>query len=351
MIFSGQNLNRVKFQNKQKARIEDIIRQYNVAWFGKNNGACDELAEELIQIGKPAIDYLMQVIQADTHSIESPMVEMEALRVALLQMGEPAIHALVNVFREPSNIMTPHVAAKTLSRFGDERVVLPLLEIAEANHIPSQVRFLAIRALGDLKNDQCLKPLIELLNEDDDIIVFNTVMALTNFDDPQLIHPLLSKMNHYFRGPSHVPTILKPGSNATAHTIFHFILKAESQEAFYPYLVVASKDQDPVVRNAAVGFLRHLGKIPYSSAEKKYRDLLEKTRKRMNDMVGKPSPEHKSRLEIDQILSFLKNFFADDLFYAKWGIVLETDQDASIEQLLACFRQIYQNAAPGIIDG
>lgn len=295
------------------------------------------------------IEYLLQAIQNDHYSDDHFMIEDPSIRIELMQMGEPAIQALTDSFRDSKSPINAPAAAKTLARYGDERVVLPLIDVVTTTSIPTRQRYFAIRALGDLKDDRCILPLIELLNENDDIIVFNTLLALKDFDDPQLIRPMLSKMNHYFRGKSHIPHVIKPGDNTGVSLIHDFILAQNHREVFYPYLISAQDDENPIVRNAATGFLRRMGKIPYSVEEETFRGYLDTIRKRMNGLFDMPNPDHKSRIKINRIVdNFLPYYFADDETYKKWGTLLEKCADIPVDQLLANLQQIHQDLTPGV---
>lgn len=195
----------------------------------------------LVEIGYPAVDPLIQVLNDNNPKIQEnsaaalgkigaekavqPLIELladdnddvqRAAKLALCDLGDPAVEPLIEVISDgDTNWLVLSNGMRVLETIGDERAVHPLInmlggsdgvdaavalgEIGEPAVQPlidvlkdsdPRVRAYAVRALGRTGDSRAVEPVIELLNDEDENVRSNAAMALGKLADRRAINPL-----------------------------------------------------------------------------------------------------------------------------------------------------------------
>lgn len=113
---------------------------------------------------------------------------------ALGQIGKPAVESLIQAMEEVDSSFGRGHAAKTLGRIGDAKAVDPLLHVF-TNDKNNYVRGEAARALGEIGNTKAFAPLLQALNDTDDEIRVAAARALGEMGDARAVTPLLRALN------------------------------------------------------------------------------------------------------------------------------------------------------------
>ncbi len=141
----------------------------------------------------------------------------------LAQLGEPALAPLISSLRNQSPLVRAN-AAQALGQMKDERVVDPLIKTlaedeseqvrakaafslgwtgdqramdpltAALNDPSDQVRKSAVNGLGALENEQLIDVLVTALDDDSAEVRTAVLLQLMQFDDPKIIDPLLAAL-------------------------------------------------------------------------------------------------------------------------------------------------------------
>jgi HEAT repeat protein len=121
----------------------------------KNSGVRNAAANSLVEIGKPAIELLIQALE--NQSLETCKRSAEVLG----RIGEPLAVGPLIISLKNGHPQLKDAAMKALVQIGDKRAVEPLIEALEAKSRN------AARALGQIGDERAIEPLIEALKEKD----------------------------------------------------------------------------------------------------------------------------------------------------------------------------------------
>jgi len=108
----------------------------------------------------------LSLLDSVLNDMENPYLQRDALE-AVVAFGKPASEAIVRRLNESTDTEQKMVLIRLLGVTGGEDSVVPLLNQAKEEDI--QVRMEAIAALGEVADPRCLKELISILREDDDL--------------------------------------------------------------------------------------------------------------------------------------------------------------------------------------
>lgn len=81
----------------------------------------------------------------------------------LVKIGEPSVKPLINVLKYSWNERLKSEAAKALGEIGSINAVEALIKALKTNPFKAEVIQSAAWALGEIKDDRAIKPLLELL--------------------------------------------------------------------------------------------------------------------------------------------------------------------------------------------
>lgn len=261
----------------------------------------EEAVEALVQIGEPAVSYLLSVLENRDGNCA------DAARV-LGRTGDPrAIEPLIDALYT-KNVHLSQEAAEALGRIGDSRAVQPLIDVLRhewddtetitvwqkaaaalaalgepavppllkaAKDEDENVRRGAIEALGQLHDARGVDSLIAALQDKDSLIRASSADALARIGDPRAIEPLIALLDdddshvrsHAFfalaeLGGSSVLTSLASGLNdpdpQVRRTVLHSLGKLQDPR-IHDLLLEALKDVDAQVRSAAILTLSRVG--------------------------------------------------------------------------------------------
>lgn len=105
----------------------------------------------------------------------------------LCEIGEPAVDPLIKALKD-DNPQVRSLAAQILGMIGDKKATNSLIE-ALRDSVP-EVRMNAAFSLGELQATEAVEPLIELLEDENGEVVRYTVIALGMLKDPRATEPL-----------------------------------------------------------------------------------------------------------------------------------------------------------------
>ncbi len=103
----------------------------------------------------------------------------------------------INFDPRPSDLKDPELRGLIVSRLSDrndEKTIEELITLLNDNDI--NVRFDAIRVLGNINNTQAAGPLIKILNDKEPAIVDAAMYALAQINAPEAIEPLVDIINN-----------------------------------------------------------------------------------------------------------------------------------------------------------
>lgn len=118
--------------------------------------------------------------------MENPYLQRDALEAAVA-FGKPASETIVRRLNESNDLEQKMVLIRLLGVTGGEEAVVPLLNQAKEEDI--QVRMEAIAALGEIADPRCLKELVSILREDDDLFHETALRAVAKLSGK---NPVLS---------------------------------------------------------------------------------------------------------------------------------------------------------------
>ena len=105
----------------------------------------------------------------------------------LCEIGEPAVDPLIKALKD-DNSQIRSLAAQDLGIIGDKKATNSLIE-ALKDPVP-EVRMNSAFSLGELQATEAVEPLIELLKDEDGEVVRYTVISLGMLKDPRATEPL-----------------------------------------------------------------------------------------------------------------------------------------------------------------
>jgi len=167
--------------NQDDQKIKELISDFS----NKSYLRRDEVVIELAAFGEAAILPLINTFSSDNSSVSYAITALE-------QIGEKAIPALVESLSD-SNIHTRYWSACALGDIKDERAVVPLLE-ALAIELKSNVRAGIISALGKIGDKRAIKALIQALQDNSSSVRSSAAEKLGHFADQEVIKALIPKL-------------------------------------------------------------------------------------------------------------------------------------------------------------
>ncbi len=175
MVFEPQDVEQL---------IKDLwSRNYEIRYDAK---------ETLINIGSPAIPQLLVALKKNDRNESMIYWENSDLKDVFVQIGEPALQALVVALSPESDM--GRAAVKTLKLFNEDRIVDPFIATVLNPNVSENVRYYALDALGQLKNERAFESLICLLSDDDVAIRGHAARALGEYQDERAIRPLFNSL-------------------------------------------------------------------------------------------------------------------------------------------------------------
>jgi HEAT repeat protein len=230
--------------------VEPLISAMLISTIDEMKISTETAVRALVEIGQPAIEPLMDVLQTQRNSLDLLYVvrkgktiilgSHEAIMEVLTNIGQPALDFLISALKV-KNWKVQQSAAEALGKIGDKRAIDPLIEALEDKNVQRK----AVEALGELRASRAVEPLIALLKVqsindfDNDIVV-----ALTEIGQPAVDHLIagLKDINRNVRGE-----------------VTKALGEIKDKRAVDPLIEVAIYDNDSWVRETAVEALGKLG--------------------------------------------------------------------------------------------
>ena len=176
-----------------------------------------ETAEALGFIGDvKAIRPLIQALEDDDDGVQEESMK------ALIKIGVPSIDALAKVLNDRNNQVRKH-AVQALGEIKDARAVESLIQVLTDSDVDvlgdavsalekigiasvkpliralkdkdSQIRKLAVEALGEIRDTRAVEPLIQVLSDNDSIVRGEAADALSKISDIRAVEPLIQVLS------------------------------------------------------------------------------------------------------------------------------------------------------------
>ena len=189
----------------------------------------------LVEMGTPAIEPLIQALKVESGSIRDKSAE------ALGEIGEPAVEPLIQALKDEESDVRKS-AAKALGTIGDERAVELLIHAL--NDEDDWVRSSAAEALGEIGDARAIEPLSQALKDGNENVRWGAARALGMIGDERAIDPLSQA--------------LKDGNENVRWGAARALGMIGDERAVKP-LIQALKDEDKYVRRGAAEALGAIG--------------------------------------------------------------------------------------------
>ena len=282
-----------------EARVDMLVQGLG----DKDERISSTSADELCEIGEPAVDPLIKALKDDNPQVRSfaardlgiiasspvfggdgePVRNLTARNLGITK-EKKAINALIEALKDP----TPEVrmnAAFSLGEFHALEAVEPLIELLKDEN--GEVVSSTITALGMLKDPRATEPLCEVIKRDDVSITpagdstthyegslsihQEAVFALGEIGDPRAVDTLLDKLADKEIGYSAASSLgrikgeyvfgklikLLDSKNPTTRTNAVVVYEYIQDPAAVPILIKMLNDQVPEVRREAANALGH----------------------------------------------------------------------------------------------
>ena len=190
----------------------------------------------LMQIGKPAVNSLLKVI--DTGNTKQEEVIISVLGKIRDSRAINRIIMAIESLEESTRL----IAAEALISYG-MLASEPLNDLIERSQGNIEVLLSALHTLGEIGSEQSIKVLLMTLSNKDQAVRFSAAEALGKIAGPA-VEPLISNLRDVFWDVRYA------AANALGHT--------NDERAVEP-LIVALKDEERAVRNTAAESLNKLG--------------------------------------------------------------------------------------------
>lgn len=160
----------------------------------KDSRAVDSLVKALgdgrLEVQKESAKSLGRI--GDKRAIEPLIKNLSSLSgkdclQALVNIGKPAIPYLIKAINSRNKYIR-WKAIKALGLIGDKRTIEPLFKALDDKD--EFVRMRAVEALGKIGDRRAVPTLINLLDDDDEFVRIYTIEALGKLNDPRAIQPL-----------------------------------------------------------------------------------------------------------------------------------------------------------------
>jgi hypothetical protein len=144
--------------------------------------------EILTEVGKPAVDSLVEALDADDSLIRRQAAD------ALGRIGDPrAVEPLIATLQDQDPLIRDH-AVQALGRIKDPRAVAPLVAILNNREQQAYVRMDAAEALGAIGDRSAFEPLILALLDNYWGVRSRAALALGKLKDPRAMGSLIGAL-------------------------------------------------------------------------------------------------------------------------------------------------------------
>jgi hypothetical protein len=160
----------------------------------------------LVQIGKPAIPYLLQAIREN-----NPRLSSNAAKVLSKIGGSDIVPALIEVLKdEQTNEVIRASVVETLRELGSSAAVPALIEVLKDGHADKVTRANIVAALGEFGSPDVVPVLLETLKSESDMIlrrtrenqtVLRNIIETLDVDDEQA-EKIIVPLDRQLRGGS-----------------------------------------------------------------------------------------------------------------------------------------------------
>lgn len=214
------------------ARAADILF---TALKDKDNSVQEKAIEALGKIGDAhCIELLITALRSKKKRIRY------CAAYALGQTGDPrAVDPLINIALKDKEDYVQNLAARALSKLGDDDTVMILISTLKEN---PDIRGSAARVLGEIGDIRAVEPLITALKDQDEHVRRFAANALGKIKDARAIEPLI--------------TAIKDDDVYVRKSSIRILGLMGDDRAIEP-LIAALKDQETTVRSFAARALGH----------------------------------------------------------------------------------------------
>ena len=199
-LAGGRSSGQTDIRSQIETHIQDL---------GGPNG--DAAANALVRIGTPAVKGLIFAFDNPDAAVRMRAAEVIGkIRdyTAIRPLQKPGRDFYASVQKAAVLALLEHLAVESFGVHGEPigqpktyaplvelgaRAVEPLLSVLGGND--DRIRIPAIAALGAIRDRRALKPLAQLLDDQNEWVVGAAAKALTNFNDPQVVPVLLTKLD------------------------------------------------------------------------------------------------------------------------------------------------------------
>lgn len=192
--------------------------------------------------GERAAKVLLDILQSSDENLKFFVAS------ALGNVGDmQAIPSLTQLYRSTKNMSVKAEVALALGKLHDKHVIPFLIALLKDSSEDENRRKDAAEVLGDLREQEAIQPLIEVLNDKSSLIKHSAILALRKLASKQAT-------------PALVRVLIQDEDENNRYAAAYALGKVGEGQAIQPLLETLSKDEDVDTRFAAASAISELNK-------------------------------------------------------------------------------------------